>query len=840
VNTRLLVAGCVAVMSGALVSGQSGQTASQAKAASSPAARAGFRPQTPAPKAASPVVAPDATTQRALVNQYCVTCHNARLKTADLLLDELDLAHLGDHAEIGEKVVRKLRAGMMPPTGMRRPDPGTLDSLIRWMEDELDRNAVPHLPPPGLHRLNRTEYANAIRDLLALEVDATKFLPADDSTRGFDNIAGALTMSPALMESYLSAAGKISRLALGDVSAPTQFVFDVPPDTAQNYHVEGLPFGTRGGALIKYQFPADGDYTFKVKGVTGYFQRVLGGIKGEQLEVTIDGERVKLFDWDKEIANTTGNGRATPRIPVKAGQHTVGVTFLATNDVPATELNKPFQRTMNTPGSIPGFLFYPHVGQVWIEGPYDAKGAADTASRRRIFVCRPSTEPARTTTASSRATAAREETACARTIISTLVKHAFRRPATPADLGPLMEFYLAGRDEGGSFDMGIEAALQRVLADPEFVYRGEREPAGLAAGKSYRVSDLALASRLSFFLWSSIPDDELIDLAAQGKLKDPAVLEKQVRRMVADPKSSALITNFTGQWLNVRSMKTSEPVVNLFPDFDDNLRNGFQRETELFFDSIVHEDRSVLDLLTADYTFVNERLAKHYGIPNIYGPQFRRVNLPPELDMRRGLLGKGAFLTVTSAAARTSPVVRGKLFLETYLGISPPQPPPDVNTAIAERPPDATGNAKPPTMRETMEAHHTNPVCATCHRIFEPIGLALENFDAVGAWRTQDEGGPIDATGVLVDGTKVDGVASLRESLVRRSDQFVRVVTEKLLTYALGRGVEYQDMPTVRAIVRDAAPAKYRFSSIVLGIVKSDTFQLNMKAAAPSQQRAAR
>jgi mono/diheme cytochrome c family protein len=384
------------VMSVALVSGQSGpstplgatlssskggQTARQSKPGSNSVARAESR-QAPAQKATSPAAAPDAATQRALVNQYCVTCHNARLKTADLLLDELDLAHLGDHAEIGEKVVRKLRAGMMPPTGMRRPDPATLESLIRWMEEELDRSAVTHVPPPGLHRLNRTEYANAIRDLIALEVDATKFLPPDDSTRGFDNIAGALTMSPALMEAYLSAAGKISRLAIGDVSAPTQYVYDVAADTAQNYHIEGLPFGTRGGALIKYVFPADGDYTFKVKGVTGYFQRVLGGIKGEQLEVTVDGERVKLFDWDKEIANTTGNGRATPRIPVKAGLHTVGVTFLATNDLPATELNRPFQRTMNTPGSIPGFLFYPHVGQVWIEGPYDAKGAADTSSRR--------------------------------------------------------------------------------------------------------------------------------------------------------------------------------------------------------------------------------------------------------------------------------------------------------------------------------------------------------------------------------------------------------------------------------------------------------------------------
>ena len=536
-----------------------------------------------------PAQAADSSPQRAVLDRYCVGCHNSRLLTANLALDKLDLAHLGDHAEIGEKVVRKLRAGLMPPTNMPHPDQATREALITWMENELDRSATTHLPAPGLHRLNRAEYTNAVRDVLGLRVDATKFLPSDDSTHGFDNIAGALTISPALMEAYLSAAGKISRLAVGDVSAPTQAVFEVPADTAQNYHVEGLPFGTRGGILIKYQFPADGEYTFKVKGVTGYFQAVLGGVKGEQLEVTVDGERVKLFDWDREIANTTGNGKATQRVAIKAGLHTVGVTFLATNDVPGTELDRPFQRTMNTPGSIPGFLFYPHVGQVWIEGPYDATGAIETTSRKKIFVCQPpeKKDP-------------REENACARTILSTLVKHAYRRPATSADLTLLMNFYDSGRADGGTFDDGIEAAMQRVLADPEFVYRLEPEPAGVKAGQPYRINDLALASRLSFFLWSSVPDDELIDLAAQNKLHEPAVLEKQVQRMLADPKSDALISNFTGQWLGVRSLQTTEPVVNLFPDFDDNLRLGYQREIELFFGSIVHEDRSILDLLTAD------------------------------------------------------------------------------------------------------------------------------------------------------------------------------------------------------------------------------------------------
>jgi mono/diheme cytochrome c family protein len=789
------------------------QTPIGAQGGAAPAAPA--RPAGVARPAAAAPAAADVAARRALLDQYCVTCHNARLKTANLLLDQLDLSNLGNHAEVAEKVVRRVRAGLMPPTGMRRPDQATLDAFAQWVEDSVDRSAAPHLPAPGLHRLNRTEYANAIRDLLALQVDATKFLPPDDSTRGFDNIAGALTMSPALLEAYLSASGKISRLALGTSTAPTQAVFDVPADTAQNHHIEGLPFGTRGGMLITHEFPADGLYSFTVKGVTGYFQAVLGGVRGEQLEVTVDGERVKLFDWDKEISNTTGLGKATPRVPIKAGLHRVGVTFLATNDIPGTELNKPFQRTMNTPGSIPGFLFYPHVGQVTIEGPFEASPAVDTASRRKIFVCRPATP--------------REEPACARTIVTTLAKHAFRRPVTAADQKLLMEFYQDGRTEGGSFDAGIEAALQRILADPEFIYRGEREPAGLSAGRSYRVSDLALASRLSFFLWSSIPDDELIDVAAQGRLRDPAVLDRQVRRMLRDARAEALVANFTGQWLGVRSLKTAEPVVNIFPDYDDNLRQAFQREIELFFGDVMREDRSVLDLLSANDTFVNERLAKHYGIPNIYGARFRRVTLPAALDARRGLLGKGALMTVTSAAARTSPVTRGKWYLQTFLGVTPPDPPPDV-PALEEKMPDTTGNQKTPTVRQTLEAHRRNPTCASCHQIFEPMGLALENFDAVGAWRTLDEGQPIDATATLPDGTKVDGVSSLRASLVTHGDQFVRVVTEKLLTYALGRGVEYQDMPTVRTIVRGAARNNYSFSSLVLGVVNSQPFQLNSKA----------
>jgi mono/diheme cytochrome c family protein len=832
VNPRRLIAGCLAVWSVAFISSLSGQSGPSPQTAK-PAAQAPAPPNAPPPRtaAATTPAALDLDATRKLVDQYCVTCHNDKLKTGGLALEhsQLDLTTFGSHGELGEKIVRKLRAGQMPPAGARRPDAGTMESMIEWMENELDRKAVTHLPPPGLHRMNRTEYTNAIRDLLALEVDATKFLPSDDSTRGFDNIAAALTMSPALMEAYLSAAGKISRLAIGNVNSPRQEVFEVPPDTAQNYHIEGLPFGTRGGVLIRHQFPADGEYTFRVKGVTGYFTAVLGQITGEKLEVTIDGERAHLFDWDKEIKGTTGIGRATPRITVPAGLHTVGVTFIATNDLPGTELNRPFQRTMNTPGEIPGFQFYPHVGQVTIEGPFEAKGAGDTASRRKIFTCEPRD-----------GATVREQERCARTILSALAKRAFRRPVTATDLNTLMEFYRAGRDEGDSFDLGIEAALQRILADVEFIYRGEAEPAALAAGKTYRVTDLALASRLSFFLWSSIPDDELIDLAAAGKLRTPAVLEQQVRRMIKDPRAADLIQNFTGQWLGVRSLKTSSPIVNVFPDFDDNLRNAFQREVELFFESIVSEDRSVLDLLTADYTFVNERLAKHYGIPNIYGPQFRRVTLGPDFQMRRGLLGKGAMLTATSEAARTSPVIRGKWFLTTFMGIEPPQPPPGVDTSLKIPDGDAAGNVKTPTMRQILERHRIAVACSTCHRAFEPMGIALENYDAIGAWRTLDEGQPVDASGVLADGTKVSGVDSLRNMLVAYHRQFGRVVTEKLLTYALGRGVEYGDMPLVRSIVKDAERSKYRFSSIILGIVKSPAFQMNMKTADPTEQKAAR
>jgi mono/diheme cytochrome c family protein len=815
---RVLTGAFLAFLAVAAVSGQAPQT-QRAVARQAPAATAA--PKTTAADAAG------AATQRAVIDKYCVGCHNARLKSGGLVLESLDLLQLSQHADVAEKVALKLRSGMMPPLRAPRPDKATLDRLISWMENELDTHAAPNLAAPGIHRLNRTEYENVVRDLLGLKIDAAKFLPSDNSTRGFDNIAGALTTSPALMEAYLSAAGKISRLAMASSTGPAYVEFNVPDDATQNYHVEGLPFGTRGGTLIDHEFPADGDYEFKIvpifEGNMGQANDPFGQITGERLAVTIDGQQVHLFDWDKAMVGAPRSGVPTPPIHVKAGLHKVGVTFLATNYAPDSNINHLFQRATIETGGIPGYLFFPHVGKVKIEGPQNGSRASDTPSRRQIFVCRPAA-----------GAATREEDVCARTILSTLARRAYRRPVSAADVNVLMEFYTSGR-RAGTFDDGIEKAMRRLLADPEFVFRREAAPAAVRAGGSYRISDLALASRMSFFLWSSMPDDELLTLAEHGKLHEPATLDKQVRRMMADPKSAALIENFAGQWLNLRALATAAPNPSIYPDFDDNLRGAFRREVELLFDAIVHEDRSALDLLNADYTFVDERLAKHYGIPNVYGSHFRRVTLGPELDMRRGLLGKGAWMLVTSQATRTSPVARGKTFLETFLGVSPPTPPPNV-PMIKGPAQDNTGNSREPTMREKMEMHHQSPTCSSCHSLFEPIGIALENFDGIGAWRLQDEGQAIDTAGVLANGMKIDGAASLRSYLMQNSEQFVRVMTEKLLTYGLGRGLETQDMPLVRSIVRDAAAGNYRFSSLVLGVVDSAPFQNNIKGAETAPQ----
>ncbi|MEY4640687.1 MAG: hypothetical protein RLZZ227_681 [Pseudomonadota bacterium] len=761
----------------------------------------------------SPFVLAQDVDSKQLLEQYCTKCHNLDDYSGGIDLEGIDASNVADHAEIGEKAIKRIRAGIMPPSGEERPDWETMQALAASLENGIDTKAQQqalHLPPPGLHRLNRTEYTNAIRDLLALNINAAKFLPPDDSSYGFDNMAGTLTSSPALMEAYLSAAGNIARLAIGTETAPGLAIFDVPVDTSQNAHVEGLPFGTRGGMLIEHEFPADGEYVFTVKGMTGYFTAVLGNVAGEQLEVTVDGERVYLYDWDKEIKSTEGSGGRTPAIPIKAGFHKIGVTFLVTSDLPDTGLNTSFQRTMNSPGSISGYTFYPHVGQVFIEGPYNGVPATSTQARSKVFECYPQSVS--------------EEAACANQIISTLVSKAFRRPSTQADVDVMMDFFRDGREEGGSFDYGIEAALQRVLVDPEFIYRSEIEPAEAVAGSLYAISDLELASRLSFFLWSSIPDAELVAVASANKLHEPKVLEEQVQRMIADPRSEAFIENFTGQWLNVRGMAASEPVVELFPNFDSTLRDAFRREIELFFASVIKDDRSILDLLTADYTFVNERLAKHYGIPDVYGSQFRRVELGPDQDARRGLLGKGALLTITSVAASTSPVKRGKWFLETFMGVSPPDPPPGVETDLSP----AEG-AAPKTLRARLEAHRINPTCSTCHMMFEPLGLAMENFDAVGAWRTQDVGNVIDPSGTITNGTQLNGVHTLRELAVKNGDLFAGVVTEKLLTYALGRGLEYEDMPLLRSVTRTAKEDNYKFSALVMGVVQSPAFTMNLK-----------
>ena len=786
--------------------------------------------QSPRPGAAAPTAAAaNVARQRAVVDKYCLGCHSTRLKAGGLALDQLDLSRLTEQAELVEKVALKLRAGLMPPPRSPRPDHATLDGLVTWMENELDRHATPNLAPPGIHRLNRTEYRNVIRDLVGLQIDPARYLPSDNSTHGFDNIAGALTMSPALMEAYLSAASKISRLAMASNTAPLFVEFNVPDDATQNYHVPRLPFGTRGGTLIEHEFPADGEYTFRIvpvyEGNMGQANDPFGQILGERLAVTIDGRQVKLFDWDKEIRGAPRSGVPTAPIHVTAGLHRVGVTFLANNYAPDNNINDLFLRSTIETGGIPGYQFFPHLGKVRIEGPYSATRASDTPSRRTILTCQPSSGDR-----------PRQEEACARTILSTLARRAFRRPATAADVGMLMEFYTSGR-RAGTFDDGIEKALRRLLADPEFIYRREVAPATVASGGTYRISDNALASRLSFFLWSSMPDDELLTLAEQGRLRDPVTLEKQVRRMIAHPRAKAIIENFTGQWLNLRALDTITPNPDVYPDFDDNLRDAFRREVELMFESIVRDDRSVREFLTADYTFVDERLARHYGIPNVYGSRFRRVTLPPDLDVRRGLLGKGALMSVTSQATRTSPVTRGKWFLQTFLGVSPPDPPAEVPMIKPPRQ-DHAGNTKEPTMRERMAMHHVSPTCSSCHSLFEPIGIALENFDGIGAWRTTDAGQPIDPTGVLANGTKIDGVASLRDVLTQNAQPFVRVIAEKLLTYALGRGVEPQDMPMVRSIVRDAAGTDYRFSALVMGIVRSAPFQHNRKGAEVSQRAA--
>ena len=762
-------------------------------------------------------------TDRAVIDKYCLTCHNQRLRTGGLTLDSPDLADVPSHADVWEKVVRKVEAGMMPPAGVPRPDEASRRTLVSALEGILDRAArsTPNPGRPLVHRLNRAEYANAIRDLLALEIDPSSMLPPDDSSAGFDNNADVLGISPVLLESYLTAAERISALALGDPKAPPMGeLFRVRQDASQDRHVEDLPIGTVGGLLIRTTLPLDGEYQFQVR----LFRTNLGTMRGleypHQLEITVNGERVHLasFGGDKEMAASSDNPtitgddvdrRFTVRVPLKAGPARIGVAFLEKTHALNTRRLQSYVRSSSDTIDFSG---QPHIDEVILTGPFSPTGVGDTPSRRRIFVCQPRT--------------AADEEPCAKRILSVVARRAYRGDVTREDLQTLQEFFQRGRREGGSFDAGLDLALRRVLASPKFLVRVERDPASVAAGTAYRLSGLEIASRLSFFLWSTIPDDVLLDAAEKGTLETSAGIESQVQRMLADSKSQALVDNFLGQWLQLRNLKTKQPNSHEFPDFDDNLRRALTTEIELFFGSIMREDRSVLDLMTADYTFANERLARHYGIPNVYGSHFRRVTLQDEV--RRGLLGKGALLMVTSHPHRTSPVLRGKWILENVLG-SPPPPPPDVVPPFEEN----TEAGKPRSVRERMEQHRRNPACANCHRMIDPAGLALENFDATGAWRTRDggtRGTLVDASGQLVDGTQINGVLELRAALMRQPETFVRTMTEKLMTYALGRGLTAADMPAVRAVVRDSARDRYRFSSVVLGIVRSVPFQMRLKS----------
>jgi len=759
-------------------------------------------------RASAPQAAPQASSQRQMIDRYCVTCHNQKLKTAGLMLDKADVASPGAAGEIWEKVVRKLRTSTMPPPNMPQPSTEDRRALLSWLETSLDQAAAAK-PNPGrtdtLRRLNRTEYQNAIRDLLLLDIDTTSLLPPDESGHGFDNVTVG-DLPPALLERYISAAEKISRLAIGSVQASVQSdIIRVAEDVTQEEHVPGLPIGTRGGVSVRYNFAQDGEYDIQVYLARGYSGDVDGLRDPQPHEMKLLLNRTpigtitiqkpangddKLLDKNFKI-----------RVPVKAGPHDVAVTFVRNSSSLLETSRQPLPVHFNERRHP---RITPAISQFSITGPYAAEGAGDTPSRRRIFVCRPA-QP-------------REEEACAKKILSTLMRRAYRRSISGADLERPMVFYKEARSDG-DFDAGIARALSLVLFNPGFLFRVEADPERIQPGTNYRISDLELASRLSFFLWSSISDDELLDAAIRGELHRPDVLEKQARRMLADPRSYNLASNFAGQWLRLRNLESVSPNVRQYPDFDDNLRQAFRQETELFVDSIRREDRSVLDLLKTDYTFLNERLAKHYGIPNVYGSRFRRVTLGAD-SKRGGLLRQGSILSTTSYATRTSPVIRGVWILSNIFGAPPPPPLPNVPAL------DGTVPANLP-IRERLSLHRNNAVCASCHRTIDPVGFALENFDAVGRWRDEEgDSGAIDVSGGIPGAGELKGVAGLEEALLRRPELFAGTLTEKLLTFALGRGVEYYDGPAIRKILREAEPDRYRFSSLILGIVKSVPFQM--------------
>ena len=779
---------------------------------------------------ADEAVPEQASGYQAFSKQYCGYCHNETLKhlNGEMSLDEVDLSDASAHGALMEKMVMKLRAGAMPPVGFPRPDTDAYDDFAVYLETVLNDAAVaaPNPGRPALFRLNRTEYATVIRELLALDIDVNALLPPDNSSFGFDNIADVLGVSPALMEGYLAAADRVSAIAVGDPDfAPEEAYYRISSLYSQDKYIEGMPLGSRGGTRIRHFFPIDGTYEINTTFLGNSLEAIRGLQFPHQYELAVDGERIRLIkvgglsDYNFMMENSEASKlsiekRARARVKLTAGIHEITATFLQKTG--ALEMNhlQPYEAFNYDPVYLGGV---PSVQDVTVRGPFDGSApSVETASHMAIFTCEP--------------TSSRNEARCARKILARLARLAYRRPVNDTDVELLMTFYAAGREAAGTFDGGIQLGLRRILASPEFVFRFEQEPDDVAPGQPYRISDLELASRLSFFLWSSIPDDELIDLAARDRLSRPDVLEHQVRRMLADPRSQALVTNFAGQWLHLRKLGSVAPDARAFPDYDQNLQDAFLQETSLFVESIMREDRNVMDLMTADYTFLNPRLARHYGVKNVTGTGFRRVEVTD--DARRGLLGHGSILTVTSFSHRTSPVVRGKWILENVMGAPPPAPPDNV-PALTEN--DAS-SMDHQTMRERLAQHRANPTCAVCHNIMDPIGFSLETFDGIGAWRDKDAAGvPIDASGQLASGDPVDGVIGLRTALTARPEQFVGTFTEKMFTYALGRGLEYYDLPTVRDIVKRASEQDYRFSSIVLGVVNSQQFQLRRKAGTPEQ-----
>ncbi len=763
------------------------------------------------------------SSERALVDRYCVGCHSDKLRTGELTLEKLDLSNPVTHAETWEKVIRKLRTGSMPPQGMPKPDPVAIDKLATYLETSLDKAAMAKANPgrATLHRMNRAEFQNSVRDLLGLEIDAAQLLPPDDESYGFDNNADVLGVSPVLLEQYVNASAKVARLAVGDPNiSPVAATYKTRPDLSQLNRMEGMPLGTRGGLLVTHNFPLDAEYTIKMVLARNTVDVIRGLEEVSEVEILIDNARVFLTkiggkeDTDKVTVNPNAMmaemaTRLTAKVPVTAGPHRVAATFIKKNGAQEDYILQPFLRSTLDPVNEAGL---PHLEAMIVAGPYNATGVSATPSRTKIFTCTPKQSS--------------DEVTCAREIFGKLARQAYRRPVNDRDLEPLLSFYQASRNRGGNFDQGIESGIRMILADPQFIYRFEPEPANVPVGSSYRVSDLELASRLSYFLWSSLPDETLLTLAGQSKLRDNAVLEQQVRRMLADPKADALVDNFASQWLFLRNIKNTFPDPQEFPNFDDNLRQDLRKETTMLIGSIFREDRPVLELLDADYTFVNERVARHYGIEGVYGPRFRRVKITD--DARRGLLGQASILSVTSHTTRTSPVLRGKWILSNLLGTPPPPPPPNV-PALTEN----TAGATPKSVRERMELHRANPACAVCHKIMDPLGFALENFDATGRWRSTDAGDKIDTSGVLLDGTKVEGPVELRKALLAKPNVFATTFSEKLMTYSLGRGLDYNDMPALRAVVRDAGKQEYKFSSVVMGIVKSVPFQMKQKGGAP-------